>query len=276
MSHLRECLAEDNRTNELDVQIEQAGNPDPAARGGHGPGPARGGGTDRAGVLSRRRHREPAAGAERPGAFRKRNNCHDPHRRRRATCITIASRATGFVRASRTLAGGRADLFLIAGDLTQHGTVEEAEALADDLEGLPLPIITVLGNHDFHSGQDEAIERLLQGAGSDRAQKEKPLNSGSGNRQSGPRGAQGLWRGICRRLRDRVRRARDEGVCPLFAACRPRSSAQGPRVAGHGFTALRSCISRRSRELCWAKSGRSILFSAATCWARHDPTPGCA
>ena len=60
---------------------------------------------------------------------------------------------------------GRADLFLIAGDLTQHGTVEEAQALADDLRGLDIPIVSVLGNHDFHSGQDEQIERLLRECG---------------------------------------------------------------------------------------------------------------
>lgn len=60
---------------------------------------------------------------------------------------------------------GRADLFLIAGDLTQHGTVEEAEALADDLEGLPVPVVTVLGNHDYHSDQQEQIGHLLSDRG---------------------------------------------------------------------------------------------------------------
>jgi Icc-related predicted phosphoesterase len=60
---------------------------------------------------------------------------------------------------------GRADLLLIAGDLTQHGTVEEAEALADDLRELSVPVVSVLGNHDFHSGQNEEIERLLRDRG---------------------------------------------------------------------------------------------------------------
>ena len=60
---------------------------------------------------------------------------------------------------------GRADLLLIAGDLTQHGTVEEAEALIDDLRGLPVPVVSVLGNHDYHSDQNEQILSLLRDNG---------------------------------------------------------------------------------------------------------------
>jgi Icc-related predicted phosphoesterase len=57
---------------------------------------------------------------------------------------------------------GKADLLLIAGDLTQHGTVEEAQALAGDLKGLSVPVISVLGNHDFHSGQERQIADMLR------------------------------------------------------------------------------------------------------------------
>lgn len=59
----------------------------------------------------------------------------------------------------------RADLFLIAGDLTQAGTVEEAKALASDLSGVRVPIVTVLGNHDFHSDRQEEIARVLRDCG---------------------------------------------------------------------------------------------------------------
>jgi Icc-related predicted phosphoesterase len=55
----------------------------------------------------------------------------------------------------------KADALLIAGDLTQHGTLEEAEALIDDLRGLPVPVVSILGNHDFHSNQQGDILRLL-------------------------------------------------------------------------------------------------------------------
>jgi Icc-related predicted phosphoesterase len=57
---------------------------------------------------------------------------------------------------------GRADLLLIAGDLTQHGTVEEAEALMVDLKDLPIPVVSVLGNHDYHSNQEREIGALLK------------------------------------------------------------------------------------------------------------------
>lgn len=59
----------------------------------------------------------------------------------------------------------RADLLLIAGDLTCKGTIEEAEALADDLRDSRVPIVSVLGNHDFHSDQHHAIRDVLLEAG---------------------------------------------------------------------------------------------------------------
>lgn len=59
----------------------------------------------------------------------------------------------------------KADLFMIAGDLTQAGTVEEARALADDLQGVGIPIVSVLGNHDFHSNQQEQIIELFRNSG---------------------------------------------------------------------------------------------------------------
>ena len=59
----------------------------------------------------------------------------------------------------------RADLLLIAGDLTQSGTIEEAIALAEDLRGLSVPVISVLGNHDYHRNLEPQICEILQDAG---------------------------------------------------------------------------------------------------------------
>lgn len=59
----------------------------------------------------------------------------------------------------------RADLLLIAGDLTQAGTLEEASALVSDLREVRIPIATVLGNHDFHSDLQEEIADLLREIG---------------------------------------------------------------------------------------------------------------
>ena len=54
------------------------------------------------------------------------------------------------------------DVLLICGDLTHHGLVEEATDLAKELSVLRIPILAVLGNHDFHSNQQEEIKRALK------------------------------------------------------------------------------------------------------------------
>ncbi len=58
-----------------------------------------------------------------------------------------------------------ADMLLLAGDLTQMGTVEEGSALANDLAGSPVPVVAVFGNHDFHSGEQDRLGELLTRAG---------------------------------------------------------------------------------------------------------------
>lgn len=60
---------------------------------------------------------------------------------------------------------GSADLLLIAGDLTQVGTAEEMTVLADDLAASPVPVICVLGNHDYHAGEVNKATEILTRAG---------------------------------------------------------------------------------------------------------------
>lgn len=60
---------------------------------------------------------------------------------------------------------GRADILLLAGDLTQVGHIEEAKALATDLATCPVPVIAVFGNHDYHLDQNDRIKETLQDAG---------------------------------------------------------------------------------------------------------------
>lgn len=60
---------------------------------------------------------------------------------------------------------GAADLLLIAGDLTQVGSVEEISILADDLATSPVPVVAVLGNHDYHSEQAQKVVEILTRAG---------------------------------------------------------------------------------------------------------------
>jgi Icc-related predicted phosphoesterase len=59
---------------------------------------------------------------------------------------------------------GDADIALLAGDLTSHGTAEEAEIVCEAAARTSVPVFAVLGNHDWHSDRAEAIaERLGEG-----------------------------------------------------------------------------------------------------------------
>jgi uncharacterized protein len=86
--------------------------------------------------------------------------------------VRVAATADVHCRAERpnttveALAGldGVADVLLLAGDLTTVGLPEEASTLAEALSGLELPVIAVLGNHDWHSNRrDEVVAALEEG-----------------------------------------------------------------------------------------------------------------
>lgn len=62
-------------------------------------------------------------------------------------------------------AGAESDLILLAGDLTSHGAVEEAEILGEAASRAEVPIFAVLGNHDWHGGNASEIAALLREAG---------------------------------------------------------------------------------------------------------------
>jgi Icc-related predicted phosphoesterase len=58
-----------------------------------------------------------------------------------------------------------ADVLLLAGDLTKYGDPGQAEVLADELRDLPVPVVTVLGNHDYHSDRQDEVRAVLERAG---------------------------------------------------------------------------------------------------------------
>lgn len=60
---------------------------------------------------------------------------------------------------------GEADVVLLAGDLTAHGTAHEAEILCEAAAEISAPVYAVLGNHDWHAGEAEAIAARLEEAG---------------------------------------------------------------------------------------------------------------
>ncbi len=58
-----------------------------------------------------------------------------------------------------------ADILALCGDLTDRGDPEEARQMAKALATVSLPIVAVLGNHDYECGKVSEITRILCDAG---------------------------------------------------------------------------------------------------------------
>jgi len=58
-----------------------------------------------------------------------------------------------------------ADIFVLAGDLTNFGKPEEMEPLLNVLVRLRLPTVVVLGNHDYESGREADLMRMMSQEG---------------------------------------------------------------------------------------------------------------
>jgi Icc-related predicted phosphoesterase len=59
-----------------------------------------------------------------------------------------------------------ADILVLCGDLTDYGQVDEARALVREItSAVKIPAVAVLGNHDYESGQQEEIKKILTDAG---------------------------------------------------------------------------------------------------------------
>jgi Icc-related predicted phosphoesterase len=55
----------------------------------------------------------------------------------------------------------KAEILILAGDLTSQGQINEAKTLVDELSVCTIPILAVLGNHDYENGKQEEIKKLL-------------------------------------------------------------------------------------------------------------------
>ena len=83
--------------------------------------------------------------------------------------------AVGDIHCTKDSAGALRDLFahasqvadalLLCGDLTDYGLAEEARVLADELGAASVPIVAVLGNHDFESDTPGEVAQILKQAG---------------------------------------------------------------------------------------------------------------
>src|SRR6186997_155246 len=59
-----------------------------------------------------------------------------------------------------------ADVLVLCGDFTDYGLPEEARILARELTAsINVPVVAVLGNHDYESGKQDEIRQILTDAG---------------------------------------------------------------------------------------------------------------
>lgn len=79
--------------------------------------------------------------------------------------IHYKKESAGSLRNFFSQAAEAADALLLCGDLTDYGLPEEAKVLAEDLSAARIPIVAVLGNHDYESGQPDQVRRILNDAG---------------------------------------------------------------------------------------------------------------
>lgn len=56
----------------------------------------------------------------------------------------------------------KADVLVLCGDLTDRGLISEAKVLATELASCKIPVVGVLGNHDYDSGQAEDVKDILR------------------------------------------------------------------------------------------------------------------
>jgi Icc-related predicted phosphoesterase len=73
--------------------------------------------------------------------------------------------SAGKLRELFAYASQAADALLLCGDLTDYGLADEASVLADELGAASVPIVAVLGNHDFESDAPADVAQILKQAG---------------------------------------------------------------------------------------------------------------
>jgi Icc-related predicted phosphoesterase len=79
--------------------------------------------------------------------------------------IHVKKTSQGMLQPLFTYANEHADVLVLAGDLTDYGTAEETHILVQDLKVARIPVVAVLGNHDFESGSEADVVSILTDAG---------------------------------------------------------------------------------------------------------------
>ena len=80
--------------------------------------------------------------------------------------IHISKSSQGLFQPLFTQISNTADVLVLCGDFTDYGLPEEARILARELtNAVKIPVIAVLGNHDYESGHQDEIRQILRDAG---------------------------------------------------------------------------------------------------------------
>ena len=78
--------------------------------------------------------------------------------------IHAGADSVGCIRPALESVPSKADVLLVAGDLTRRGIPDEAWVLSKELRDLPITKIAVLGNHDYHDDRrDDVVDALNDG-----------------------------------------------------------------------------------------------------------------
>jgi Icc-related predicted phosphoesterase len=148
-------------------------------------------------------------------------------------------------------AGRECDVLLLCGDLTDHGLAEEARVLAREISSsVSVPVIAVLGNHDFEGDQQDEITRVLCDSGVRMLDGEatevhgvgfagvKGFCGGFGRRALGPWGE--------RIIKEFVREAVDEALKLESALARLRGK---PRIAVLHYSPIQETVEGEPLEI---------------------------
>jgi Icc-related predicted phosphoesterase len=80
--------------------------------------------------------------------------------------LHVKKTSQGALQALLSPVNAEADILLLCGDLTDYGLPEEAHLLAKELTAaVTIPVVAVLGNHDYESGQQGEVRGILTEAG---------------------------------------------------------------------------------------------------------------
>ncbi|MEV6294525.1 metallophosphoesterase [Streptomyces sp. NPDC051896] len=109
--------------------------------------------------------------------------------------IHMSPESQGTLRSSFETLRECADVLLLAGDLTRHGTTEEAAVVAREIKDLGVPVVAVLGNHDHHDERPEEVTAILRDAGAHVLEGEAAV-VGTGETRIGVAGTKGFGGGF--------------------------------------------------------------------------------